>query len=170
MKTPPNNLQEVLQNMLTETQASGIKYEKLFKEFSDLAHTDELRSCLSPDRNDMEEQNSRLLLCMQALQLRPSRIIADLDETLLAIGKEVCGYKKQQSFHKDIQILQSAKSICLQRVGSYSSMEQIANSLKLDKIESLLAASLEDSRNAVAYFIQIEQNILYPAVAKIDRG
>ena len=169
MKTPPNNLQDIFKELVLQMHASEKRYMKLFSQFSELAYTDELRSCLSPSRNTLEEQTDRLAQVLKLLQLRPSRIITEMDETLLTLGKEVCGYQKQQSPHKDIQILYAAKLINYNRISTGSSIEQMSAALGLDQISPLLAQSLEDNRNAAVYFMQIEQNILYPAIVRIDR-
>lgn len=170
MKTPPNNLQELFKDLTLQIHASDKKYAKLFSQFSELAYIDELRSSLSPSRNTLEEQNDRLAQILKLLNLRPSRILTEMDETLLALGKEVCGYHKQQSSHKDVQILHTAKLITFHRISTGSSIENMAKSLGLDQISQLLTQSLTDNRNAAAYFMQIEQNILYPAVIKIDKA
>ena len=168
MKTPPNNLSEVLNEMLLTCHASEKKYTKLFEQFSELALTEELRACLSPARNELDQQIERLALILKSLKLRPHRISSATDEALLELGKEVCGYMKQQSVHKDAQILHVAKLITYQKIALYGSIELMARSLKMDETAVLIAQSLEESRNAGAYFSQIEQNILYPAVVKSD--
>lgn len=142
---------------------------KLFEQFSELAYTDEIRSCLAPSRNTLEEQTDRLAQILKLLNLRPSRIIAEMDETLLTMGKEVCGYQKQQSLHKDVQILLLSKLISYHRISIGSSLAEQSRVLGFDQICQLLTQSVSDDKNTAAYFLQIEQNILYPAVAKLDK-
>ena len=166
MKTPPNSLLDVFNEMTLEIHASEKKFIKLFEQFSDLASTDELRSSLSPVRNELEQHIDRLAKILKSLKLRPHRNSSSINEALLALAKEVCGYKKQLSREKDVQILHVAKLITYHKMALYSSMEQMALALKLDAGEKLLAQTLEDNRNVGAYFTQIEQNILYPAVIK----
>ncbi|WP_256004063.1 DUF892 family protein [Pedobacter deserti] len=165
MKTPPINLIDVFQEMVSACYASEKKYEKLFEQLSENAATDELKSCLSPTRNELAQHVDRLAQILKWLKLRPSRIMSNTDETLMAMAKEACGYKKQQSPHKDVQILQAAKLITFHKISLYGSMEKMAEALKMENAATLLAQSAEDNRNAGAYFTQIEQNILYPAVA-----
>jgi len=166
MKTPPNNLLEVFNETVLACYATEKKFIKLFEQFSDLALTDELRSCLSPARNELQQHIDRLAQVLKSLKLRPHRISTPSDEALLTLGKEVCGYKKQQSRYKDVQILHAAKLITYHKIALYGSMEQMAAALSMEDAASLLGQSMEDNRNAGAYFMQIEQNILYPAVVK----
>ena len=166
MKIPPNSLLDVFNEMTLEIHATEKKFVKLFEQFYNLAFTEELRSSLSPERNELELHIDRLAQVLKSLKLRPHRISSSIDEALLTIGKDVCGYKKQQSKEKDVQILHVAKLITYHKISLYGSMEQMAKALKLDNTAKLLAQSLEDNKNAGAYFTQIEQNILYPAVVK----
>ena len=166
MKIPPNSLLDVFNEMTLEIHATEKKFVKLFEQFYNLAFTEELRSSLSPERNELELHIDRLAQVLKSLKLRPHRISSSIDEALLTIGKDVCGYKKQQSKEKDVQILHVAKLITYHKISLYGSMEQMAKALKLDNTAKLLAQSLEENKNAGAYFTQIEQNILYPAVVK----
>ena len=169
MKTPPNNLKDIFIESILQAHASSKKYAKLFEQFSELAYTDEIRSALAPSRNTLEEQTERLAQILKLLQLRPSRILNEMDETLLTKGKEVCGYQKQQSLHKDVQILLLSKLISYHKISIGSSIAEMSRVLGLDQISQLLTQSVSDDKNAAAYFLQIEQNILYPAVAKLDK-
>lgn len=166
MKTPPNSLHDIFQETALACHASEKKFAKLFEQFSEFAFTEELRSCLSPARNEAELQIDRLSQILKWLKLRPSRISSPVEEVLLTLGKEVCGYKKQQSHFKDIQILHVAKLITYHKISLYGSMEQMALALKLNDAARLLGQSMAESRDSGSYFAQIEQNILYPAVTK----
>lgn len=166
MKTPPNSLSDVFNEMMLELHASEKKFIKLFEQFSDLALTDELRSSLSPTRNELEQHVERLAQVLGSLKLRPHRLSSTINEAFLALGKEVCGYKKQQSREKDVQILHVAKIITYHKLSLYGSLEQMAIALGKGDAAKLLEQTLEDNKNAGAYLTQIEQNILYPAVVK----
>ena len=100
MKTPPNTLQETFEALLIQTLASEKKYVKLFAQFSDLAFTDQLSAALSPSRNELEQHVDRLLQILKHLNLRPSREGSSVDDALLDLGKEICGYKNNVPFIK----------------------------------------------------------------------
>jgi ferritin-like metal-binding protein YciE len=166
MKTPPNSLTDVLNELILTCYASEKKFSKVFKDFSEQALTEELRSCLSPARNELDQQEDRLAQILKSLKLRPHRISSPIEEVLITLGNEVCGYKKQQTRQKDVQIIHAAKLITYHKVSTYGSLVMLATSLNLGDIAKLLSQSYDEIKNAGAYFSQIEQNILYPAVIK----
>ncbi|RZM22524.1 MAG: DUF892 family protein [Pedobacter sp.] len=167
MKTPPNNLKDAFEALLIPSLAAELKYAKLFEQFSGLAVTAELGTVLSPARNEFDQQAERLRLLFKQLKLRPVRECLQVDEVFLAMGKEVCGYKKQQSLYKDIQIISLAKQITYHRIAIYSILDVMAGGLRADDV-GLLKQSCEEIRNSAGYFSQIEQNILYPAIKNTE--
>jgi len=165
MKTPPNNLKDAFESLLNLTLAAELKYSKLFEQFSTFVETAELAAVLSPARNEFEQHIERLGRLCKHYKLRPVRECLEVDEVFLATGKEVCGYKKQLSKFKDSQILSTSKQITYHRIAIYSTLEAMATALDADE-PGLLKQTSAELRNTGAYFCQIEQNILYPGLAK----
>lgn len=163
MKTSPISLEEIFRTQINELHATEKKYLKSFEALSAVSETKELRSALSPDKSEQASHVSRLVRIQESLKLKTSRQSSTLSEELLGQIKKALGNKKQQSVFKDIQILQTLKSIYGVKIASYSSLQLIAENIDLKLLAELLAQSLEDSRNNLAYLIQIEQNIIYPS-------
>lgn len=166
MKTPPLYLNEVLSNTISELYATEKKYLKSFEQLAAAAHTDELRTALSPTGTEIETHISRLSQILDLLKLKPSRISTAIDEELLKMAKEVSGFKKQHSIIKDIQLLQCAKMIIHVKIAAYESLFLMASTRKIEAAATLLEQSLKDNKNNAAYLSQIEQNILYPQAVK----
>ena len=166
MKTPPLNLEELFRSQITELYATEKKLIKGFKSLYASSQTDELKSASSPDRSEQLTHVSRLAMILQSLKLKASRASDTVSEALLQQLPEVTGYKKQKDVFKDIQILHCLKTIYSIKITRYSSLQLIAENIDKKPMATLLAQSLEDSRNNFAYLIQIEQNIIYPAAAK----
>lgn len=167
MKTPPLTLKEVYLQTLSEVYAAEKKYMKCFQQMAEAAYTDELRSAISPEGTELENHLSRLSQIMEAMNLKTSRITASLDDELLVLGKEVCGFQKQQSVLKDIQILQTATQLVQIRIAAYESLYLMAMALKMDNASVLLEQCFKDYKNTVAYMSQIAQNIIYPAAQRV---
>lgn len=163
MKTPPISLKEVFEVMIIDSLAAELKYSKLFEQFSTLTATAELGTLLSPDKNEFDQQIERLKLIVKQLVLRAIRECSDVDEVFLKLGKDICGYKKQRSGFKDVQILALAKQITFHRIAVFGTLAAIAAELHVDPA-GLLNQTVEEIRNTAAYINQIEQNILYPSL------
>ncbi|MES2827927.1 MAG: DUF892 family protein [Bacteroidota bacterium] len=163
MKTPPNNLKEAFETLLLPTQAAELKYAKLFEQFSTLSETSELAALLSVDRNEFGQHIDRLKMLFKQLGLRAVRECSELDENFLVLGKEICGYKKQRSGLKDVQILGLAKQITFHRLAVYGTLDAMASALGADEV-GLFKQTVEEIRSTGGYFSQIEQNILYPVL------
>lgn len=168
MRTPPHNLSEIFNTQVIELHATEKKYLKVFEQLSNAAQTPELRAALSSEKSGQEDHVSRLLLVIDSLKLKHSRVSNSINEELLKLANEVAGYQKQQSIYKDIQILQLAKLIFSAKSCAYSSLQLIAENRGQNIAADIMAQSLADIRNNLAYLLQIEQNIVYPAAAKID--
>jgi ferritin-like metal-binding protein YciE len=166
MKTPPLNLEELFRSQITELHATEKKLIKGFESLYASSQTDELKSASSPERSEQLTHVSRLAMILQSLKLKASRASDTVSEALLQQLPEVTGYKKQKDVFKDIQILHCLKTIYSIKIARYSSLQLIAENIDKKPMTTLLAQSLEDSRNNFAYLIQIEQNIIYPAAAK----
>ncbi|TDO23928.1 DUF892 family protein [Pedobacter duraquae] len=166
MKTPPLTLNEVYLQTLSEVYAAEKKYMKCFQQMAEAAFTDELRSAINPEGTDLENHLSRLTQIMETANLKTSRITSALDDELLVMGKEICGFQKQQSVLKDIQILQVATQLVQIRIAAYEALYQMATALKIEKAAVLLEQCFKDYKNTVAYLSQIAQNIIYPAAER----
>ncbi|TDQ08210.1 DUF892 family protein [Pedobacter metabolipauper] len=166
MKTPPLSLTEVFNKLLAERFAAEKKYIKSFTEMSDAVLTDELHKALSPEQTDQENHLSRLSLILESQKLKAGRITAVIDDELLKMSTEVCGFMKQKSIMKDIQILHCVQVIEQIKITNYDALYQIALELKLEQAAELLEQTLKDNKNTQAYLSQIAQNIIYPAANK----
>lgn len=166
MKTPPISLEEIFRTQINELYATEKKYLKSFEALSAASETEELVSALSEEKSWQDSHVSRLAMILEFLKLKATRQSSTLSEELLGQINEVSGYKKQKNIFKDIQILQTLKTIYGVKIATYSSLKLIAENIDLKQPAELLTQSLEDSRNNLAYLIQIEQNIIYPAARK----
>ena len=166
MKTPPISLKEITCAMISELFASEKKYLTLFKQLAEASHTEELRTAVAPESTELESQISRLLLLLEQLKLKQSRVSSPVDEELIIAAKNAIGFKKQTSLLKDIQILQIAKLIYNSKIAYYSSLQLLLLQLEMAQGSALMEQSCTENRNNFAYLIQIEQNIIYPQASK----
>lgn len=164
MKTSPKELEETFGALLLQNYASETGYTKLFKQFSSLALTAELRATLSPERNELAQQLARLQQILKLMKLRPSKANTPIDESFLMMGKEICTGKKEGDLDRDVRILTAAKLISYHRLAKISSLEAMATAIGMEAVAMLLEQSCAECRNSSAYLSQIEKNILYPQV------
>lgn len=160
MKKSNYSLEELFATGIQELYDAEKEYLNYFLKLSASASFDELNSSLSPERSEQASHVSRL----ETISIE-NKVNTESDSITAAIIKQLnklAADKKKPSLIKDIQILKLLKQIYGAKIASYSSLNLIAENLQLEQAATLLEQSLEDSRNNMAYLIQIERNIIYP--------
>ena len=145
--------------------AAELKYEKLFVRLSARSETDELRASLSADRNELAQQRRRTAQVMKSLKVPAKKELSGVDGALLENGKDIAGGKRNRGTRgSDVFILGLAKEITFLRIARLGTLVAICRELGSEPAAVLLEQSLSECRNTVAYFGQIEQNIIYPGI------
>lgn len=162
MKTPPLKLEEIYNQTLSELLAAEKKYAKIFEQMASAAFIDELRKGISAEATEIDSHIDRLTQVISIQKLKVSRVTSAIDDELMKMSKEVCGFIKQQSVLKDIQILHCAKTILAYKIAAYESLYLMAKAIGKDHAFMLLEQSFKDNQNTYGYLTQISQNILYP--------
>lgn len=162
MKSTNYKLEDIFSIHLNELFKAEKDYLLYFDKLSASTTTEELRSALSADRSGQASHVSRLEKIVDSIEITPAIGIDELHTAVEKQLKKIVKDRKKPGLFKDIQILKVLKDIYGIKISSYSSLQVIAENLDMEHPALMLEQSLEDSRNNIAYLIQIERNIIYP--------
>lgn len=168
MKGQLTGLNEIISKKIAELYLAEKKYIRAYAQLAATVYTDELKAALAPSGTEIESHISRLKQILDLFKQKPIKTYNPADEKLLELLKLATRPKNKASVLRDIDILQTAKMIIHAKIACYESLYLMTTAQDIVHVPMLLEQSLKDNRNTAGYLSQIEQNIIYPQLAKAD--
>lgn len=167
MKTPPLNLIELYNSTVAGLYAADKKYLKCYETIAKTAMSAALSNTLSPEQTNLEDHLSKLSLLIDSQGLKTSRITLVLDDQLFNEAMDCCGFAKQKSILKDIQLLHCAQQILQSKIIRLESLYLTAKELKMEQATNFIYQIKTDNAQTSTDLIAIAENKLYPVAHQI---
>jgi ferritin-like metal-binding protein YciE len=167
MKTPPLNLIELFNSTIAGLYAADKKYLKCYADIAKTAMLEELSHTLSPEQTNLENHLNKLSSLIDLQGLKTSRITQVLDDQLYNEAMDCCGFAKQKSLLKDIQLLHCAQQILQSKIIRFESLYLTAKELKMEQAVHSIQQIKADNEHTYADLVQIAHDKLYPAAHQI---
>lgn len=167
MKTPPLNLIELFNSTVAGLYAADKKYLKCYETIAKTAMSAELSHTLSPEQTNLESHMSKLSLLIDLQGLKTSRITQVLDDQLYTEAMDCCGFAKQKSILKDIQLLHCAQQILQSKIIRLESLYLTAKELKKEQAVNLIHEIKTGHKQTYSELLEIAQHKLYPLAHQI---
>jgi len=167
MKTPPLNLVELFNSTVAGLYAADKKYLKCYDTIAKTAMLPELSNTLSSEQTNLESHINKLSLLIDMQGLKTSRITAILDDQMFNEAMDCCGFAKQKSILKDIQLLHCTQQILQSKMIRLESLYLIAKELKMEQAFNFIQDIKTDHEQTYSILLEIAQNKLYPMANQI---
>ncbi|PTT03542.1 hypothetical protein DBR11_01995 [Pedobacter sp. HMWF019] len=160
MKEALKILNDLYRQQLKQLIAAEKKHLKCLAKLAPAAGTDELKSAISRDSMDIEQNLERLTQCKSWIKGKSS-VKANAKNSLSTL---IGNYPKRMksSIYYDIRILKYIQECFMLKIVTYQNLQLMAGILQQEHPVVLLEQCVKDNQNSYSYLVQISANIIYP--------